>query len=289
MKIIEQDLTKYSTIRTKSYTKYFCIVNNVNDLKAAFEFKFKNNLDYVILGNGSNILFAKEKYEKILFIKLSGEFDFFIIKNSIATIGAAYSLKMAGKTLIQNGYYDYIFFNLIPACVGGAVTQNAGTGPLEEISNVCVSVQLYDIISKKTVELINEDFKFEYRNSIIKTNPGQFIVLSAKFDLSNKSSDVENLVKIMKNRLSEKINREPSGYSFGSTFQNSNKPAWKYVKSILSKLEDSKGAFFSDKHANWIINNSSSGSDISLLIKKAQSIIKEDYNVNIKNEVRIVE
>ena len=44
MEIISQDLTKFSTIRTKSFAKYFCIVNNINDLKAAFKFKLDNNL-----------------------------------------------------------------------------------------------------------------------------------------------------------------------------------------------------------------------------------------------------
>ena len=109
MKIIEQDLTKYSTIRTKSHAKYFALVKNINDLKSAFQFKIKNNLEYVVLGSGSNILFSKEKYDNILFIKLSSDFNFFKIKNNFVSIGAAYSLKLAGKNLIKNGYKDYIF------------------------------------------------------------------------------------------------------------------------------------------------------------------------------------
>ena len=70
MKIIEKDLTKFSTIRTKSYAKYFCMINNLSDLKAAFKFKSDNNLKYVVLGNGSNLLFSKDRYDDIVFIKL---------------------------------------------------------------------------------------------------------------------------------------------------------------------------------------------------------------------------
>ena len=33
MKIIEKDLTKLSTIRTKSFAKYYCLVKNINDIK----------------------------------------------------------------------------------------------------------------------------------------------------------------------------------------------------------------------------------------------------------------
>ena len=167
MEIIEQDLTKFSTIRVKSFAKYFCIVNNINDLKAAFKFKSDNNLNYVVLGNGSNILFSKERYDDIVFIKLSGDFEYLTIKDCI-DIGAAYSLKLAGRKLVKNGYKDYIFFNLIPACIGGAVAQNAGTGPNEEIKDVCISVKLYDIKNNDILEFENKNFKFDYRNSIIK-------------------------------------------------------------------------------------------------------------------------
>ena len=82
MNITEKDLTKFSTIRTKSYAKYFCIAETIEDIKEAIEFKLKHNLKHVALGNGSNILFSKERYEDIIFIKLGGEFDFFKIAGS---------------------------------------------------------------------------------------------------------------------------------------------------------------------------------------------------------------
>ena len=41
--IIEQDLTKLSTIRVKSLAKYYCEPANVNDIKKAVEFSSKNN------------------------------------------------------------------------------------------------------------------------------------------------------------------------------------------------------------------------------------------------------
>jgi len=288
MKVIEQDLTKFSTIRTKSYAKYFCIINNLSDLKAAFKFQLDNNLHYVVLGNGSNLLFSKERYDNILFIKLSGDFEYLTIKDCIANIGAAYSLKLAGKELIKNGYQDYIFFNLIPACVGGAVAQNAGTGLNEEIKNVCISVKLYDIKNNDILECENKSFKFDYRNSIIKKIPGRYVVLSAKFDLKNRTSNVQVLLNNMKDRISEKINREPSGYSFGSTFVNNQLPAWKCVKYVKNNLKYSGGAFFSEKHQNWIINNNSKGKEIVDLIKETQKNVKSKLNIDLKTEVRII-
>ena len=288
MNIVEKDLKKYSTIRTKSYTKFFCTVNNVSDLENAFKYKTNNNLNYVVLGNGSNILFSKERYEDILFIKLSGDFDFFQINDSFANIGAAYSLKLAGKELIKNGYQNYIFFNLIPACIGGAIAQNAGTGPSEEMRDVCISVKVFDIKNKNILELNNEHFAFGYRNSIVKKIPERYIILSAKFDLTNRTSEIENLLKDMKTRIHDKLNREPSGYTFGSTFMNSEKPAWETVKTIKGRLKSNINAFYSDKHNNWIINKSADGKEVASLIRQTQNLAKRELNIILEKEVTII-
>ena len=288
MEIISQDLTKFSTIRTKSHAKYFCIINNLDDLETAFKFKSDNNLKYVVLGNGSNLLFSKDRYDDIVFIKLSGDFDFFKIQDSIVNIGAAYSLKLAGRELIKNGYKDYIFFNLIPACIGGAVAQNAGTGLSEEIRDVCISVKLYDIKNNSILEYENKNFKFDYRSSIVKQIPDRYVILSAKFDLKNKTSKVEALLNNMKARISEKINREPPGYSFGSTFMNSKVPAWQIVNKVKAKLKNNIGAFYTEKHSNWIVNDTAKGKDIANLINETQRLAKKELNINLKNEVRII-
>ena len=288
MNIIEQDLTKFSTIRTKSYTKYFCVVESISDIKEAIEFKSVHNLKHVVLGNGSNILFSRDKYEDILFIKLAGEFDFFDINKDSIDIGAAYSLKLAGKELIKNGYSDYIFFNLIPACIGGAITQNAGTKSDGEIKDVCISVRLFDILEQEVVDFTNKECLFEYRDSIIKKVSDRYIVLSAKFNNKNKTDSMEMLRLKAKERIEDKVAREPFGYSFGSTFMNARLPAWECVKSVSSALSI-KSTSYSSKHYNWIVNeNNSSGEDIVDLIRETQRLVKEKLDIELINEVKII-
>jgi len=289
MKIIEQNLTKFSTIRTNSHAKYFCIIESIEDLIEATEFKLSHKLEYVVLGNGSNILFSRQEYDDILFIKLGGEFNFLKISEDFINIGAAYSLKLAGKELIKNGYSDYIFFNLIPACIGGAIAQNAGTTNDGEVKDVCLSIRIFDTFKNKIIEFENKDCLFEYRNSIIKKIPNRYIVLSAKFNTINKTNDIESLIIKTKTRIQEKVNREPFGYSFGSTFMNSSLPAWECVKSISDQLTTNKFISYSDKHYNWIINNNnSSGEDVVDLIKETQKLVKEKLDIKLINEVRII-
>ena len=288
MDIIEKDLTKLSTIRVKSLAKYYCEPANVNDIRKAVEFSSKNNLDIEVLGNGSNILFSKETYDRKLFLKLKGEFNFFNEYENFIEIGAAFHLKIAGKKMIKMGLKDYVFFYLIPACIGGAITQNAGTSCDGEIKDVCISVKLFDILNDKIIELSNQECLFEYRDSIIKKDKGRFIVLSAKFSKKNKVSNVKQLVSKCRERMQEKVNREPFGYSFGSTFINNKLPAWECVKQVKNTLKNNRGAFYSEKHSNWIINDGAVGKEIVNLIKQTQKNVKNKLNIDLEAEVRII-
>ena len=287
-KIIEKDLTKFSTIRTKSHTKYYAELNNANDIIKAMDFKNKNNLKFKVLGNGSNILFSKEYYDNILFLKFGDGFNFIKYYDNYVEIGSSYSLIQAGRELIYKGYQDYIFFSLIPATIGGAIRQNAGTGSNEEIKDVCLSCKVYDIKKNKVIEFDLVNMNFSYRNSIIKKNPNRYIVLSSKFKLKNKTDKIDDLIIEMKGRVKEKKSREPSGYSFGSTFVNDQKKAWEYVNSIYNNLDLSDDYYFSDKHKNWVVNRNGSGKDILALINKVQSEVFNEFNINLKLEVDII-
>ena len=64
--VIEKDLTKLSTIRTPSFAKYFSIINSAEDMSKAMNFIKEKEINFKIIGNGSNILFSKEYYDDIL-------------------------------------------------------------------------------------------------------------------------------------------------------------------------------------------------------------------------------
>ena len=287
-KIIEKDLSKESTIRTAASTKYYCIINNIEDIKNAVTFAKKNNLFIKILGNGSNILFSKKYYDTFLFLKLGEEFKFFKMNDKYVEIGASHSLIQAGRKLISHGFSDFIFFNLIPANIGGAIRQNAGTGPGEEMQDVCSSAVLFDINKLQSTEFNLKSLDFSYRNSIIKKNPERFLVLSAKFKLINKIKNLKKLELDMKDRVKEKLEREPKGYSFGSTFMNNKMFAWEYVDAIYNDLKLSDSTFFSKKHKNWIINKEASGQEILNLIRNTQKKVKKKFNIDLTEEIDII-
>ena len=149
--------------------------------------------------------------------------------------------------------------------------------------------RVFDIFEQKIVELTNKEFLFEYRDSIIKKVPDQYIVLSAKFNNNNKTDNIEALTLKTKERFEDKVDRETFGYSFGSTFMNTCLPAWECVKHVKDFLEPTGGAFYSEKHSNWIVNNdNSSGENIMSLIRETQRLVKEKLDIELINEVKII-
>ena len=285
---VEKDLTKFSTIRTPSFAKYFSIINSVNDMDKAMCFIKEKKINFKIIGNGSNILFSKEYYDDILFLQLGDSFNKIDYFDNYVEIGGSFSLIQAGRQLINKGYSDFIFFNLIPATIGGAVRQNAGTGDGEEIMDLCLSIVVYDLKKQKLIELLLNDIDFSYRSSIIKKQSNRYVVFSAKFKLENRSTNIDELVLDMKNRVKEKTDREPKGFCFGSTFMNLDKPAWEYIDMIYNDLGKVNKINFSSKHKNWIINNGYSGLDVKKLINSTQKILFDKLSVKLKEEVDII-
>ena len=114
--------------------------------------------------------------------------------------------------------------------------------------------------------------------------------MSGIFKNGSITTDIDSLILETKDRINEKANREPIGYSFGSTFKNSSIPAWECVKKVSGFLENPSDAFYSDKHYNWIINsNKASGEDIANLIRNTQKLVKNKLNIDLENEVTIIE
>ena len=61
---------------------------------------------------------------------------------------------------------------------------NAGAHK-QTISDFLLSARVFDVKENKIINLTKEQLDFSYRNSLIKKNPGRYVVLSAKFELES--------------------------------------------------------------------------------------------------------
>jgi UDP-N-acetylmuramate dehydrogenase len=85
--------------------------------------------------------------------------------------------------------------------------------------------------------------------------------------------------------------KQPKGNTCGSFFKNPSREnsAWKLIEEVWLKWNKIWWAFFSDKHANFLMNDGTATyTDLLDLIKLAQEKVKGTYNVDLVPEVRII-
>ena len=279
------NLKRYNTYRINTTCDYLIFPNDKFELLKLLKFINENKLKHIILGNGSNIIFANEHYDGIV-IKLDN-LNELVRKRNVITVGAGYSLiKLAMETAVM-GLSGLEFAGGIPGCVGASVAMNAGAynnSMSEIVETVEVITNNYEFKKISAKEL---DFK--YRDSFFKHHK-DFIIVSCKLRL--KPTKKEEIIELIKSRRKKRKETQPLDYpSAGSVFRN---PEGMHSGALIEncglKGYQIGGAKVSEKHANFIINNNNAtGEDIIKLIEYIKEKVKEKYDIELILEQIIID
>ena len=278
-------LKNHNTYKIDATCNYLVFPKNEEELILILQEIKSNNLKYLILGNGSNIILSKSNYDGII-IKLD-RLNEVVYNDKIVTVGAGYSLIKLAIETIERGLSGLEFAAGIPGCVGSSTAMNAGAYN-SDMSKVVKDVKV--LTPKLEVQtLTNPELGFEYRDSFLKKH-NEYIVLSTTFELS--SGDINAMKTQIAERRTKRIASQPLNMpNAGSVFRN---PEGMYAGELIEKLDlkgyTIGGAKVSEKHANFIVNNGgATGKDIIELINKIQKEVKENYNVSLKLEQIVIE
>lgn len=245
----------------------------------------EKNIKYMVLGNGSNVIFNDSGYNGVI-IKLDNFNHLNIINNKIV-VGAGYPLNKLALRVSRLGFTGMEFAAGIPGTVGGAVYMNAGAYK-SDMGYILTSVKVltpdYEIKTMK-----NNELDFHYRTSFLQKNKG-YICLEATITLIKGNS--EEIMEIINERKKRRVETQPLEYpSAGSVFRNPEGDfAGRLIEEIGYKGKSIGGAQVSEKHANFIINTgNATGEEVKELINDIKKKIKEKYNIELKVEQEFVE
>lgn len=278
-------LKKYNTYRIDILAKYMVFPKNAKELIELINFARTNNIKYMILGNGSNVIFNTTYYDGII-IKLDNFNNMSIKGNKVYAEAGCSLIKLAISTI--NAELSGLEFACgIPGTVGASISMNAGAYNLD-ISNSLESISVLTP-QNKIITLNKKNLEFSYRDSFLKRNP-DYVVLSANFLL--KEGNREEMLLQMEERKKRRKDTQPLEYpSAGSVFRN---PPSMYAGELIEKC-NLKGycigdATVSTKHANFIVNKgNATGKDIVSLINKIKEEVKNKYKIELILEQIIVE
>lgn len=281
----EISLKKYNTYRLDTIVKYLVFPDNKDKLRVLLKFLTTNNVKYVVLGNGSNVIFANDYYDGVVI--LLHKFNKLQVDNNMVLVEAGYSLSKLALDVSKKGLSDLEFAASIPGFVGASVVMNAGAYN-SSMEDVVVSVVALDP-EFNFVELSKEELGFSYRSSLFKKQKG-YIIISVLMKLNFGNSD--ELLETINLRRVKRLESQPLEMpSAGSVFRN---PDGFYAGELIEKcgLKGYKigGASVSLKHANFIVNDGNAkGSDIVSLINKIKEDVKVKFGVELLEEQIIID
>lgn len=281
----EISLKKYNTYRLDTIVKYLVFPDNKDKLRELLKFLTTNNVKYVVLGNGSNVIFANDYYDGVVI--LLHKFNKLQVDNNMVLVEAGYSLSKLALEVSKKGLSDLEFAASIPGFVGASVAMNAGAYN-SSMEDVVVSVLALDP-EFNFVELNKEELDFSYRSSLFKKQKG-YIIISVLMKLNFGNSD--ELLETINLRRVKRLESQPLEMpSAGSVFRN---PDGFYAGELIEKcgLKGYKigGASISLKHANFIVNDGNAkGSDIVSLINKIKEDVKVKFGVELLEEQIIID
>lgn len=276
------DMYSNNTFRLHSKTKYFIKVKNIEQLKDIIYILKEYNSKWFVIGNGSNVILPS--YYDGVIIKLEG-LNNYKIENDILYTEAGCMLNKIATIVSNKEYTGFEWATGIPGTIGGSVVGNAGAY-LKSISDLLITATVYD--GEKIYEMSNEDFEYEYRNSILKGNHN-IIVLSCKFKL--EKGNIDQIKTLINDRTNRRIaTQDLKNPSNGSVFRNPESvPAGKLIDDAGLKGTCVNDAQVSKIHANFIINKSNATSeDIIKLIDIVKTKVKDIYDIELHLEQEII-
>ena len=187
----EASLLKYNTFGIDCRAKELAVATKVEDV---VELSQSGNLregGYVVIGQGSNLVFA-EKYDGLALVmenkgvRMTREDDMSVTVEAAA--GEVWDEFV--KLCVDNGWHGIENLTAIPGTVGASAVQNIGAYGVEA-KDVIESVTAYDVREKKMVEFKAADCGYGYRESRFKHAEGKrYVVTSVRYRLSKQYEPV---------------------------------------------------------------------------------------------------
>lgn len=191
MKILPSEpLSAHTSFRTGGPASFFVDAESVEDIFEAVQEAKNNSLPFIVLGEGSNVLFPDAGFSgyvirpKIMGVEIS--------EDGLLVAGAGEHWDDVVALSVKQNFSGIENLSWIPGSVGAAPTQNIGAYGVE-IGDVLEWVEVFDPGTGAQKLLTREECLFGYRNSIFKTSMGQGLIIT-RVALRLKKGGVPNIL-----------------------------------------------------------------------------------------------
>ena len=280
-----EPMSKHTSFKIGGNADVYIKVNNLSKLSTILKECQASDVDYMILGNGSNLLVSDEGIRGAV-IRLDGDFrKITLLDDTTIFCGAGATLAYLCKFALNCGLSGLEFAWGIPGTVGGAVFMNAGAydGEMKDVVHSVSHISPSGEIGRTEKENLN----FGYRTSVYRRN--NMIITGVTLKL--KKGNPDEIRAKMDDYMSRRSTKQPLEYpSAGSVFK---RPEGNFAGALIEqcglKGKTCGGAQVSEKHAGFIINKSNAtAKDVRDLIGEIQKTVSEKTGYSLECELIIL-
>jgi UDP-N-acetylmuramate dehydrogenase len=256
---------------------------SADEAAAAYQWMLSQPGRRLVLGKGSNVLISDAGFPGI--VLMTERLD------KIESLGADRYTVEAGLELdrlvrgaiLPNNYEGTGAFAGIPGSVGGAMFMNAGTVN-GSTADFLESAELVTRGGRKTVAV--DKTRCGYRHQSFCGADDLILQGTFKFNRAEKDQRA-----VYDHYLERRRDKQPRGNCCGSVFKNPpGDHAGRLIQACGLKGMRHGGAVISEIHANFIMNdNAAAFQDILYLINLCKQRVREQFNIELREEVRIIE
>ncbi len=280
----DEPLKNHTYFKIGGPADIFAVPENTDELKTVLKLIKKYEIEYFIMGNGTNLLVSDDGFKGII-VKIGEKFNKLERDGNKVTAGAGMLLSSLAKYFAREGLAGFEFASGIPGYLGGAVPINAGAYG-GEMKDVLTKVKCMDM-DGNIHEFSNDQMEFAYRHT--KLSDSKYIVLEAELDLNpGRTEDIMGKISdLNEKRTSKQPLNLPSA---GSTFKRPvNGYASKLIEDAGLKGLKHRGAMVSDKHSGFIVNyDNACCQDVLDLMRIVIAAVYDKYGIKLEPEIKIV-
>jgi UDP-N-acetylmuramate dehydrogenase len=278
-------LAPYTSARIGGPADVLITADSADELARTIKLLWKLDLEYLILGGGSNVLVSDRGVRGVVVLNRAKAVRFHTgdEPSVYAESGVVFS-NLANRCAFK-GLAGLEWAATVPGTIGGAVYGNAGAFGGDMTGNlIWAEMHTEDGREKFTVEQMG----YGYRTSMLKRGELDAIVLAAELRLTNSTRE-DVTVKIEQFSAHRKTT-QPPGASMGSMFKN---PPGDYAGRLIeaSGLKGTRigNAEVSPLHGNFFVNHANTkADDILALIQLVQRKVKEEQGVDLELEIELI-
>lgn len=280
---------KMSSFNSGGNIGLYTVIENEGDLFQVVSYFISNDIDYLLMGDGNNILVADEGYSGVV-ISLQGEFEQFVVEdNYILTFASTRLERLSHEARIRN-LTGFEFVALLSHTVGSSIASKLsafGSSILDCIESVRVML----VKDKKiSIEQFNKDEYLKLDNENYKS----IKILSAVFRLDNEEPEKIDYkidwYKYIRGSISP-----VSESHIGPIFEDDNEIKAHEMVERVGGLDMAVGfMIWHKRYPNYIVNTSNDDTNFAKtndaieLIGQTRKKIEQHYEINPKVKVVVL-